>query len=95
MVVAVVGAAVVAAAARVPSATVVVRLGISRATARMPTVAVAGAVGTVAGAATVEVVGVATAASAVEEKLATPVGVLDTFLGIVSKAASATTAAGR
>lgn len=81
-----------AAARVVPSATAVVRPGTSRATAQMrPLAAAAADADTVV----VVVVVVAMAASAAEAKRATPVGVLDTFLGTVFKGASATTAAGR
>lgn len=91
VVVAVAGA--VAVARVVPSATDVVRLGISRATAQMRVPATDAAADAVIVA--VAVVVVAMAASAAEAKLATPAGVLDTFLGTVFKVASATTAAGR
>lgn len=79
-----------AAARVVPSATAVVRLGTSRATAQMRPPAAADADTVV-----VVVAVVAMAASAAEAKRATPVGVLDTFLGTVFKGASAITAAGR
>jgi len=96
-VVAIVAAVAIVVAPRMPSAIAVVRPAISRATAqrRSPAVVVvAVAVDTVV-VVVAHTAAVAVAASAAEAKLATPAGVLDTFLGTASKAASATTAAGR